>query len=160
MLNIKHQFGKHTDAIMVFEKNFQKKIDSAKGSSGNHQHWIGGYKDHIGQCLTLANALYAQLKSMFDMPFELESALLVLYFHDIEKIWKYSDDGKLPEWFDKDSFPTKQYGIQWTEAELNAFRYVHGEGDDYRKNCRVMNELAGFCHAIDVLSARTFWNVS
>ena len=44
-----------------------------------------------------------------------------------------------------------------TEQE-NAMKYAEGELDDYTNQRRVMNELAGFVHICDVLSARVFHN--
>lgn len=144
-------------SILKFHEDHEALINVAKGSSYNHQCWEGGYKDHILQCLVIAQRLYAS----FHVPFKFESVVKVLYFHDIEKIWKYSPSSQLPEWFDKDKFPEylkENYDITFTDEELNAYKYIHGEGDAYQKGKRVMNELAGFCHAVDVLSARTFWD--
>ena len=43
-------------------------------------------------------------------------------------------------------------------GEENAMRYAEGENNDYTNLRRVMNELAGFCHICDILSARVFHN--
>lgn len=138
----------HDSHVDLFEK--------AKGSSVNHQAWEGGYKDHLIQCFEIANRLYKS----FPFDFDLNSAYKVLYFHDIEKMWKYTV--RLSSDFDKNKFYTstlpKEYDIFFTDDELNALKYIHGEGEDYKKDNRVMNSLAAFCHCCDVLSARCFYD--
>lgn len=39
-------------------------------------------------------------------------------------------------------------------GQRNALTYVEGEINDYSSQKRVMNELAAFCHKVDVWSAR------
>lgn len=134
----------------------------AKGSSHNHQAWPGGYYDHLLQCFCLAERLYSVLTTHFTaLPFTLESALKILYFHDVEKLFKYTTG--LPAGWDKEKYLYHEladtYGICFSPEERNALTYIHGEGDDYRKDRRVMNEPAGFCHAVDVLSARVLHDV-
>jgi hypothetical protein len=92
----------------------------------------------------------------------MESVVIVLYFHDLEKIFKYSKNVEEIDfeqkliWYNV-HLPT--YGVILTNEEKNALYYIHGEGTDYRKNRRVMNELGGFCHACDILSARVFHSI-
>lgn len=134
----------HFDHIDAFNK--------AKGSSHNHQTWEGGYRDHLTHCLCLASSLYDLIKPL---PFSLESAIKVLYFHDVEKLFKYTV-GLEKNW-DKINYLKNlknSYDIEFTPEEWNAITYIHGEGNEYSGERRVMNELAGFCHAIDVISAR------
>ena len=130
----------------------------AKGSSHNHQAWEGGYPDHILQCLCLAEKMYRVLGEMSPLPFTLESACVVLYFHDIEKIWKYSTG--LPVGFDKTKWYTvilpQRYAVDFTEDEINALQYIHGADSSYRKDQRVLGPLAAFCHVVDTISARVF----
>ncbi len=52
----------------------------------------------------------------------------------------------------------KQYGIVLSAEQENAMKYAEGELDDYTNLRRIMNELAGFVHICDVLSARVFHN--
>jgi len=144
--------------VLRFHEEFRPLIEVSAGSAKKHQAWPGGYKDHIHQCFRLAFSLYERFKPHWN--FSLGSALLVLYFHDLEKIWKYTVG--LPENFDKsfwynDVLPNK-YGIVFSSEELNALKYVHGEGDDYSDE-RVMNELATLCHCADTLSARVFYDL-
>jgi len=141
---------------------YANEIMIAQGSSHNHQRWPGGYHDHVVQCFQLAEDLYKMLSSYNKtMDFSLESALIVLYFHDIEKIFKYSDSGinkRLIEskeaWY-LGILPHK-YKIVLSDTQLDALKYIHGEGDDYCKDKRVMSPLAAFCHAVDTMSARIF----
>jgi len=142
------------EAILAFHEEFRDKIYASKGSSHNHQNWEGGYADHIADACQIAKLLERSLANHFyEMPTNINSAIIVLYFHDIEKIWKYTDGTFIDkvEWYEK-ILPDR--GITFSSEELNALRYTHGEGDDYRKDARVMNELAALCHAADNLSAR------
>lgn len=151
------------DNLEVYHNDHKDFIDWAWGSAIKHQAWVGGYRNHIEQCLDIAHTLYY----VYNFPTSFSSVFLVLYFHDIEKIFKYCPQNFIMEKqeeskiaiFEKDKyyqeFLPKRYGITFLEAELNALKYVHGEGDDYGPEI-VMNELAGLCHACDVLSARSF----
>lgn len=164
-------------AIRRFHNDHLDDILANVGSSHNHQSWHGGYCDHIVQCLTLAEQLYKMLHkfdvvvwgrpfgtnpSQYVPPFTLASAALVLYFHDVEKIPKYTRTpskfnpvlrhnqevwyyGILPE----------RYGITFNDAEQNALKYVHGE-HDHSKTERKAGPLAAFCHCCDMMSARMF----
>ena len=153
------------EAVLKFHSKHLEYFDVAKGSGHNHQYWDGGYRGHIAQCFEIAYRMYDTLGTMFikgpvAMPFGFPSVIIVLYFHDIEKMFKYG--GGMPKGFDKQWFLyetlKKEGGIEFTDEEKNALEYIHGELLDYKKDQRVMNELAGFCHAVDILSARVFWN--
>lgn len=146
----------------------RERFDRAPGSVHNHQAWEGGYLDHVREVMNLAVVLYEALNTKRPLPFTLSSALLVLYLHDIEKPWKYEmvggrleevpamrgPEGKAAQHSFREA-KLSEYGIILACEEASAFRYVEGERDaDYSNRRRVMNELAGFCHACDVLSAR------
>jgi len=142
-------------ALKKFEEKYWDLIIKAPGSGHNHQSWEGGYYDHIVQCYEIAINLHNILDKNFK--FSLDSVFIVLFFHDIEKIWKSEYE---VFYIDKKHYYTstlpEKYNINFTEEELNALTYIHGEGHEYSKTTRIMNELAGFCHACDVLSARCF----
>lgn len=144
-----------SEEISKWHNEHIKGFNTAKGSSHNHQNWEGGYADHLLQCFCLADKFYDHITELWGkLPFTLESVLKVLYFHDVEKLFRYGMGVEI----DKEEYLYKtlaeRYSITFTEEESNALRYIHGEETDYRKNQRVMNELAGFCHAIDIFSAR------
>ncbi len=140
------------ESVSEYHNIHKHLIDSVVGSGHNHQNWEGGYRDHLLQCFEIADRLY----SLADYTFELRSAVIVLYFHDIEKLWRN-------EKIDKEKYYTEvlpnKFNIIFTNDELNALKYIHGEGDEYRKDKRIMNELASFCHSCDVLSARCFHSI-
>ncbi len=144
--------GDRRSAVQNFHNKHMELFNTSVGSGSNHQSWEGGYKDHINQCFDLASRLYDIAK----FPFTFESAILVLYFHDIEKLWRGTN-------VDKEKYYTEilpnEFSIIFTEEELNALKYIHGEGNEYRKDKRIMNELAAFCHSCDVLSARCFHSI-
>ena len=144
-------------------------FQAVQGSSNNHQAWPGGYFDHVQETMNIAVMLYNALNPLRPMPFTVADALLVNFFHDIEKPWKYEfcEDGKLcyrKELKDKEAqriFRAKkmaEYGIQLTAEQENALRYVEGEFDDYTNERRVMGPLAAFCHMCDVASARIWFD--
>ena len=155
-----------TGCLQLLEEN-RARFETAHGSVHNHQAWPGGYLDHVTEVMNIAVLLYPTLSAARTLPFTLSSALLVLYLHDVEKPWKYEQSGtdgtldeiallkgdKLAQHFFREGV-LRRYGINLIPKEANAFRYVEGELDEYDNRRRVMNELAGFCHACDVLSAR------
>ncbi len=142
-------------------------FEKARGSTNNHQTWKGGYIDHITDGMNYARHLY-----YFDVsfgrriPFSISDALLVFFLHDLEKPWKIKLDanGKATKnitKLDAHEFrkaKVEDYGIKLTPEQENGFKYVEGELDDYTNKRRVMNELAAFCHKVDVWSARGWYD--
>lgn len=141
-------------------------FERARGSTHNHQTWDGGYIDHITDGLNYARHLYALDAALGrSMPFTLSDALLIFYLHDLEKPWRIlvQESG---EAMNRPGLDTKaafkafreeklaDYGLALTPAQLNGLTYVEGEMGDYSSTRRVMNELAAFCHKVDVWSAR------
>lgn len=148
-----------------------------RGSSHNHQAWPGGYADHLADMYRLGWPLYAIYQALFHsreeaIPFTLGSAQVVVFTHDAEKLFKYAppdhplahpyqqahqggldwdtikNEFILPHW-------AKAYGLTLTPEEENAHQHIHGETErTYRKDHRVMNELAAFCHQLDSSGAR------
>jgi hypothetical protein len=75
-------------------------------------------------------------------------------------MWKYNNinDFNKKEFLNK--ILQKKYNIRFSINEKNALKYIHGEPDcEYNNKKRIMNRLAGFCHACDILSARTFYDL-
>ena len=165
LINIDHPINQEitkindprTKYIISFHSQNKEIISKAKGSSKNHQWWVGGYQDHVHETLIIARRLYKTMNDFRPLPFLLDSALIVLYFHDIEKITKYTTGLK----FDKHQFyneEIKKYQIWFTDEEINALTYIHGENEHYSNSKRTMNELAAFCHCVDTISARIWFN--
>lgn len=146
------------------EKLFRK----APGSSHNHQAWEGGYLDHVREVMNICIMLYTLYSETRELNFSLADALLVMFLHDIEKPFKeriiYTIEevhGTTGEFITIKQAKAmvrndiiEQYDINLTEQQQNALKYVEGEGADYTNEKRVMNELAAFCHIVDVSSAR------
>lgn len=151
-------FGKRISGVLKFHKKYEDLIKESKGSSYNHQNWKGGYKEHLNQCFKIALFLFEMNYKFKELPFKIESVFIVLYFHDMEKIWKYTIGSEIDkqEWFNKILF--ENFEISFSEEEINALKYIHGEGEDYLKNKRVMNPLAAFCHMVDIASSRIFFD--
>lgn len=147
----------------------RKLFQTAQGSTNNHQRWPGGYFDHVQEVMNIAVVLYSELNSLRPLPFSLSDLLIVLYFHDIEKPWKYElrEDGEL---YHKSGFETKEdcqrfrigrlkeYGIALTQKQENGLKYVEGEYNDYTNRRRVMGPLACVAHLCDVTSARLWFD--
>ncbi len=129
-------------------------VKKAKGSNHNHQTWEGGYIDHVLETMNIAVWLYKSSPRL--LPFTLEDALLVLFIHDLEKpfkeeyghLWSSKEDRRA---FRKTLILQNQ--LRLSSAQWNALDYVEGE-HDYSNKERRMGEMAAFCHACDILSAR------
>src|ERR1043165_5220140 len=72
------------DGLLKFHQDHLDLIMTVPGSGGNHQAWFGGYHDHVVQCLDIANFMHSEMPFTFSW----ESIFLVLYFHDVEKLWR------------------------------------------------------------------------
>jgi hypothetical protein len=148
------------EQVLRFHEDHVNLINRAKGSTSKHQAWEGGYRHHIEQCIEIGLSLYSIYHRHVHDLFTQEQVVTVLYFHDIEKIWKGVKESHITL---QPSFKIlyytqilpELYGIVFSEDELTALKYIHGEGHDYCED-RVMNELGALCHAADVLSARLF----
>ena len=136
---------------------FLDKYPDAPGSSGNHQAYPGGYYIHVNDILEYAIMLYKSLSKKDHLTFSLSDALLVLFLHDIEKPIKYSGQDNPETDAQIRSRLINEFGFELTNEHLLALKYIHGEGQDYRKDKRVMTPLCAFCHCCDVISARIFF---
>jgi hypothetical protein len=136
-------------------------FNEAPGSTVNHQAWTGGYAEHVMQVLLIAQDLYAVFESYKSLPFTLTDALIVLFLHDIEKpfMWNFGWKKTKKERMKFRLAKIAEHNINLSLEQMNALQYVEGEGDDYRSDLRVMNELAAFCHMCDVASARIWHSV-
>lgn len=139
---------------------------TAAGSSHNHQHWQGGYLDHIAEIFQIAEGIYnifPERKSLIYFP----DVLLVLYLHDIEKpfLFNYDENGNfiiLNEELNnkpaREAFRTeliKKYKLPLKEKHWHALKHVEGIRDKYyTSGDRVMSELGALCHLADMASAR------
>jgi hypothetical protein len=150
--------------------DYKELFEATPGSTHNHQTWIGGYIDHVTDGMNYACCLY-QLDLGIGRPlkFTLSDALLIFFLHDLEKPWRIKVDanGMASNRSDLASkeahkkfreLKLKEYGIELTPYLLNALTYVEGEINDYSSERRVMNELAAFCHKVDVWSARGWYD--
>jgi hypothetical protein len=149
------------EAILQFHENHISEISTSWGSKLKHQAWPGGYLDHLAEIFRIAESMYEGLCKQRNLPFCLSSAIVVLYFHDVEKIWKYTTG--IPDWFDKYKYLfetlAEEYEINFTPEEVNALKYIHGESEaDYNPDTRIMGPLAAFCHCADTLSARLWFD--
>lgn len=151
-----------TVKLLKFIDHYSDRFLKAKGSTHNHQAWEGGYIDHL---LTTLNEAYNIYQSMINQKADLNVTILevkrVIFFHDIEKLFKQPGDVLTDDYW-KYNFLEHHldynFDIHLTTEELDAIKYIHGEGNDYRKDKRVMSELCAICHCADVLSARVLWD--
>lgn len=145
-------------------------FDAAPGSSQNHQAWPGGYKDHVTELLNIGLQVWHLYDSLRPLPFPSSDVLLITYLHDLEKPFRYSYDAEgsiitnpeLPDKITSEAFKIEKIqasGITLTPLQQNALEYVEGIRDHkYRRNARVMSELAVICHIADLTSARLWYN--
>lgn len=142
-------------------------MNTAKGSSKNHQAWEGGYLHHVVETMNICVWLHDT--SPRKLSFSRAQALEVMFLHDLEKPWKHLANvvvtNEMPQLVTKEqrkAFRTsliEQYGIQLNEEQKNALRYVEGIPDsEYVPGERIMGEMAAFCHCCDILSARLWHN--
>jgi hypothetical protein len=141
----------------------------------NHQKWEGGYADHIAECLRINRVVYQAMNAYRPLPFSMASADIALFFHDIEKPFKYgpSDHPDVTRWseFASPSWRSEKelqtavladilgrFHITLTDDEKNALQYAHGEGSDHRKDRRVAGPLAAHVHHCDNTSARIWFD--
>lgn len=139
---------KNREQCRIFFNFIKVNCSKAMGSSNNHQSWEGGYFGHLEEISNYCIKLYKILSEDRYLDFTLSDALLVLFLHDIEKPIKYSKlKGQFGDSDDEVKFNLiEKFKFILTDDHLNAIKYIHGEGNDYRKDRRVMNPLAAFCH--------------
>lgn len=150
-------------------KDNRQLFEIARGSTNNHQAWVGGYLDHIQDIMNIAYSLYDHLNSLRSLPFSRSDVLLVTFLHDLEKPWVYEQTNS-GEWVRVESMRTKaaqqafrkmkltEYNIELTPEQENGIKYIEGEHQDYTNQRRVMSPLAAFCHLADVTSARIWFD--
>jgi hypothetical protein len=142
------------DKLQILWNCNYDQFSEARGSSQNHQAWDGGYLDHVREVMNIACILYTTFEVLRPLPFTLADTLIVLFLHDIEKPWKHEFHLTKSE---RPGFRLKmmeKYGVELTEEQQLAFKYVEGENDDYTPGQRATNELGAFCHLCDYTSAR------
>ena len=161
--------------LLKIYDDYQDLFHMTEGSSHNHQAWGGGYADHIAECLRVNEITYDALSQLRTLPFTKASAAIVLFFHDIEKPFKYGpeDDPRCAVWQNKQADTQKdweemkwdilqhfcaEYGLVLSADEQNGLKYTHGEGDDHRKDARVSCPLAAHAHHCDNTSARIWFD--
>lgn len=143
-------------ALLSYFDKHSKRIAMSPGSKASHQAWTGGYMDHISHMIQLADSIYYDNKEPeFWNPsnFTIGDIYLVIFLHDFEKPFRLVEPKFSQEDIKKEF---ESFGFQLNDMHLNALKYAHGENEDYIPHQRVMNELAGILHAVDVLSARTY----
>ena len=147
----------------------------SRGAETKHQAWVGGYADHLRDIAFYLEVMYKALAG-FDLPFifDLESSIICGYFHDFDKIVRDTKKGlkegiftaeEVDEhvaallvgnkntWF-SEMLP-KYFGIAFSETELNALKFAHGELEaEQASDIALMTQLAAFTHIGDNNSAR------
>lgn len=147
-------------------QKYKSEIITAKGSQYNHQTWEGGYIDHITETMNIAHMLYTSMSMKRQLEFSLSDALVVLFLHDIEKLFP----NRIEEnylYFDRPRAKRKvRYRFLHEEniwdhlsnIHKNAIDTAEGEGDSYTNERRVMLPLGAFVHICDVVSSRIWFD--
>lgn len=139
------------------------RFTKSPGSKTKHQAWKGGYIHHLEETMNIAESLYETLsKTERPLPFTLIDAVLVIFFHDLEKPFKYVEPAVIfLDDLEKASFilhKMDEYRIECTDDQYNALKYIHGEGIDYHPTERIQGPLGAFVHCCDTFSARIFFD--
>ncbi len=158
---------KHRSVASRILKEFHDEFYAAPGGLNKHQNWHGGYAGHVHETMSIAYIFYQQMAKYRVIPFSLSSALFVLFFHDLEKMFRYDVDRsgrpKKTKFANNHTYRTalvimRRLKIPVTAEERNALQYIHGENEDYHPTRRIMNQLAAFVHCCDTLSARVWYD--
>ena len=150
--------GNREKCLQLFEDE-QVRFSKAMGSSKKHHAFEGGYAKHIADTMRIAGKLYDSLNE-YSLPFILQDVYLVLFLHDLEKAWKYSEPRINVSKEEAEAFRQQiisDYEIELTDDHKNALRHIEIE-KDYNPHIRKQGPLAAFCHSCDNLSARLFYN--
>jgi hypothetical protein len=146
---------------------YRSQMYTAQGSQHNHQAWDGGYIDHVTDTMNIARLLFVTMNDKRKLEFTLSDALIVLFFHDIEKafpsdITKHVDAGcARPKAKNKVRYCFLHEHKVWdllSNDQKNAIDHAEGEGSSYTNEHRAMGPLAAFCHICDVTSARIWFD--
>lgn len=163
------------EALLAIYDDYRDIFHHAAGSSHNHQAWSGGYADHIAETFRIHHAMWHGLSQIRALPFSYDSAIIALFFHDIEKPFRYGplDHEECNKWraIGGDDWVVwedlkwaileemvEKYGFFLNKDEMNALKFTHGEGDKHQKNERVSLPLAAHVHHCDNASARIFFS--
>lgn len=161
--------GPNGDACRRLYEDMRARFEISPGSSHNHQAWPGGYVDHITDAMNIGAQVYHLYNSLRPLPFPLSDVLLIVFLHDLEKPYRYTDVNGTeipnPPRQSKDELERfklgimTQYGIELTPQQANALEFVEGIRDHkYSNQERRMGELAVICHIADLTSARLWFN--
>lgn len=163
------------ELVMKFHSTHKDRFETERGSQYNHQAWRGGYKDHILECMNIAVMLYKSMNGWRHIPFSLSDALVVLYFHDVEKMYPEQIRANTLVGEGENTTATARSSaksmtrVRILEIDnvyetldmvglIDAINNVDGENKKYSNLHRVMSPLAAFCHMCDVASARIWFD--
>lgn len=156
---------KNQSQLKKLYQDIIEEMPNAKWSSNNKHQWREWwYYDHIADILKFGKILYDNLNAYRKLPFSFDDVIIVILIHDIEKPYKYTWDKEkhkdllmLNDHSIRDNI-LETYNITLSATQQNGADYIHGEWHEYSKTERIMWPLAAFCHSIDVISARIYFN--
>lgn len=160
--NVGWILGPNKAAIYQMIRMNADRFAISPGSKSKHQAWEGGWLDHINEMMHYATRMWTIVEGNDGrmLPFNMTDVMLVIFLHDLEKPFKYVFPVDQQAVSDPEGFKFRimqEYGITLTEDQENALLYIHGEGNDYGDE-RVMGPLAAYCHMLDTLSARIWFD--
>ena len=84
----------HREGLIKFYTLTEPLFFTASGSRRKHHAWVGGYAAHLLEMLWLARLQYPAACAVFGESFaknvSLSDVILTIYFHDVDKMFKYS----------------------------------------------------------------------
>lgn len=159
--------GRIRTALWEFYIKNKAGMLTAQGSQHNHQAWQGGYIDHVVETMNIARVLYDTMYTMRPLEFSLSDTMIVLFLHDIEKMFPERITVKAFELgiirsaaksIVRQDILEEENLVTWlTSAQYLAIKNIEVERD-YSNTQRGMNPLAAFCHICDSTSARIWFD--
>ncbi len=153
------------EKLLKLYKDLIRQFPDAKWSSNNKHQWRDGwYYDHIADSLKFGKIMYDGLDTYRKLPFTFNDVIVVIALHDLEKPFKYTSYNQEYDYLlalDNHGIRDKvmeEYSITLSPVQQNGLDYIHGEWDHYSKTERIQWPLAAFCHSIDTISARIYFN--
>jgi hypothetical protein len=158
--------GPRAGILLDFHQRWNTILQDAPGSRSSSFSWRGGYLSHIKDTIEIAKRHHPVLPESSGI--DLEEALIVLYFHDIERpvLYARSRGLQIPDGVNETDLGVNSMGrisfysevlpslgIELNKREFYALKFFH-EFVGVRAADQSGEQLAGFCRMCDVYSHR------
>jgi len=146
------------------------KYPNPTGTIYDDNSYESDYYKHMSDILDYASKMFKHLLLKVKLEFSLSDAILVLFLHDIVTTIKYTpvltktgvidENGMIEEEiyeYETASYDEiieiliNKFNIKLTEEHKLVLKHIHGEGEDYRKNKKILSPLSAFCHSCELI---------